>query len=79
LDTIVHISGTVFSKPVLKLELEICPRHFGFHPYRSSIKRSFCKAPSGHACKGCWPGRHWMCRCKPNRFSIDIWLYDLWF
>jgi len=40
-------------RPVLKLELEICLRHFGFHPYRSSIKRSFCKAPSGHACKGC--------------------------
>ena len=28
--------------PVLKLELKICPRHFGFHPYRSSFNRS-CK------------------------------------
>jgi len=72
MDKVIHSSRNNL-RPVLKFELKICLRHFGFHPYRSSIKRSFCKAPSGHACKGCWPGRHWMCRCKPNRFSIDIW------
>ena len=42
MDKVIH-SSRKFLGPVLKYELKICPRHFGFHPYRSSIKRSFCK------------------------------------
>jgi len=42
MDKVIHSSRKNLG-PVLKYELKICPRHFGFHPYRSSINRSLCK------------------------------------
>jgi len=42
---------------------------FWLSPISSFVNTKLLQAPSGHACKGCWPVRHRMCRCKPNRFS----------
>jgi len=42
---------------------------FWLSPISSFVHTKLLQAPSGHAFKGCWPVRHRMCRCKPNRFS----------
>jgi len=42
---------------------------FWLSPISFFVHTKLLQAPSGHACKGCWPVRHRMCRCKPNRFS----------
>jgi len=44
-------------------------RHFGFHPYRSSINRSFCKHLQDMPVKVADRYGTGLCRCKPNRFS----------
>jgi len=42
---------------------------FWLSPISSFVHTKLLQAPSGYACKGCWPVRHRMCLCKPNRFS----------
>jgi len=45
-------------------------RRFGScEPLSHPAGAGLLQAPSGHAWKGCWPGRRGMRRCSRSRFS----------
>jgi len=53
----------------LKRDIRVSTQAFWFPPLSFSAQAKLLQAPSGHACKGCWPADTRLCRCSRIRFS----------